>query len=98
MAAYFAFAGEAASWLTSHGIPPQTARDYIAGIFSGLAATAVERPEQSFPDLARDHATRGGTNEQVLQHLVAGGVFERFSEALDGILRRVTAAALYSGK
>jgi pyrroline-5-carboxylate reductase len=93
MATYFAFADGAASWLTRHGIPQEQARNYIAQIFSGLAHTAIAAPERSFQSLAADHATRGGTNEQVLNHLIAHGVFDSFSEALDGILRRVTAVS-----
>ena len=68
------------------------ARDYIAQIFSGLADTAVDAPERSFQSLAEDHATRGGTNEQVLARLAESGLFQTFSEALDAVLRRVTAA------
>jgi pyrroline-5-carboxylate reductase len=92
MAAYFAFGDGVASWLARHEIPPAMARNYVAGIFSGLADTARITPERSFQSMAAAHATRGGTNEQVLNHLMASGVFESLSEALDGILRRVTAA------
>lgn len=90
MAAYFAFAGGAAGWLTQQGIAAQEARDYVAQIFLGLAETAVGRQGSSFEQLATDHATRGGTNEQVLTYLRGHGVFERFAEALDGVMRRVT--------
>lgn len=93
MATYFAFADGAASWLTRHGIPPAKARDYIARLYFGMANTAMEEPERSFGVLAADHATRGGTNEQVLNHLTQHGVLDQFSEALDGIMRRVTAAS-----
>lgn len=93
MAMYFAFADGAASWLTRHGIPHAKARDYIARLDFGMANTAMERPDRSFHELAADHATRGGTNEQVLNYLTQHGVFDRFSEALDGIMQRVTAAS-----
>lgn len=96
MAAYFAFADCIASWQARQGIPAQEARDYVARIFAGLADTAVDEPERSFESLAVDHATRGGTNEQLLNQLKADGVFESLSAALDGIMRRVTAAALFS--
>jgi hypothetical protein len=56
----------------------------------GLARTTVEAPDRSFAELAADHATRGGTNEQVAGYLKQHGVFDRFDEALDAILRRVT--------
>jgi pyrroline-5-carboxylate reductase len=93
MATYFAFADGAASWLKRNGIPPEQARDYIARIYAGLADTAMEEPERSFQALAADHATRGGINEQVLTLLTAHGTFEKFSECLDGVMRRVTAAS-----
>lgn len=93
MAAYFAFAGGAAGWLARQAIAPQEARDYVARIFLGLAETAVERRGSSFEELAAHHATRGGTNEQVLTYLRGHGVFERFGEALDGVMRRVTGGA-----
>jgi pyrroline-5-carboxylate reductase len=93
MASYFAFADGVASWLTRHGVPEAKAREYIGQIFSGLAAMAVESPGRSFSTLATDHATRGGTNEQVLAHLADRAVFEALSEALDAIMRRVTAPA-----
>jgi pyrroline-5-carboxylate reductase len=92
MATYFAFADGVAAWLTQHGIPPQQARDYVAQVFSGLGQTAVESPELSFHSLAADHATRGGMNEQIQKYLTEHGVFDRLSEALDGVMRRVTAA------
>lgn len=89
MATYFAFAGGVAGWLTQEGIAAQEARDYVARIFLGLAETAVEERGSSFEQLAADHATRGGTNEQVLTYLRGHGVFERIDEALDGVMRRV---------
>ena len=93
MATYFAFADGVASWLSKHDIPPVQTRDYAARLFAGLADTALEAPERSFRALAADHATRGGTNEQVVTQLVGHGVFEQFSQALDAVMRRVTAAS-----
>lgn len=90
MATWFAFAGELAAWMEHQQIPAQDARDYVARIFAGLAQTAVERPEKSLGELAAEHATLGGTNEQMLGHLRTGGVFTRYADGLDGIMRRVT--------
>jgi pyrroline-5-carboxylate reductase len=91
MATYFAFADGAASWLIRNGIPPEQAREYMARIYAGLSDTTLEHPERSFQELAADHATRGGINEQVLTALTAHGTFDKFAEALDGVMRRVTA-------
>ena len=91
MATYFAFADGVASWLARHGIGQAEARDYVARIFAGMAQTALESPDRSFPELAAEHATKGGTNEQLLRDLTRNGVWEHLSEALDAVMRRVTA-------
>ena len=93
MAAYFAYADATASWLARNGIGQAKAREYVAAMYAGLAGTAVEAPERSFHSLAADHATRGGINEQVLNNLVEHGVFQTFSEVLDAVMRRVSAAS-----
>jgi pyrroline-5-carboxylate reductase len=93
MAPYFAFSDCIAGWLVNHGIPETTARNYVAHLLNGLADTALQSPDRSFPELAADHATRGGTNEQVLRYLTDHSVFEAYSAALDAILVRVTAAS-----
>ena len=94
MASYFAFAGASAAWLERHGVDSQPARDYVAHLYMGLAQTTVEAPGRSLAELAAAHATRGGTNEQVLGYLKQHGVFDRFDEALDAILLRVTGRAV----
>lgn len=93
MATYFAMADSMASWMVGCGISPAFARDYVARVHSGLAQTALEQPERTFQQLAVDHATRGGTNEQIRNHVTEAGVFDRITEALDAVLRRVTAAS-----
>jgi len=92
MATYFAYLDGIASWLTRSGIPDAQARGYLAQVYSGLAKTAVENPERSYEELAADHATRGGINEQVRQHLTSRGVFDAIPEALDAAMRRVRGA------
>jgi hypothetical protein len=43
-------------------IPESKAHDYIARMFWGLTASAVDAPERSFQALAGNHATAGGEN------------------------------------
>jgi pyrroline-5-carboxylate reductase len=43
-----------------------------------------------FSELARDHATRGGTNEQFLGVLEQARVFDAVHAGLDQILDRLT--------
>jgi len=90
MAPYFSFVGCIASWMTRKGIPEQQARDYVARMFAGMAAAALEEPGRSFDDLATAHATPGGLNEQVLRDLTGDGVFDTLAGALDAVHRRAT--------
>lgn len=48
--------------------------------FAPITLAALDPPERCFQELTADHATRCGTNEQVLTLLTA-----------DGVMRRVTA-------
>ena len=90
MAPYFAFAGEVTDWLTRQGVPPTTARSYIAGMFHGLATVAADPSAPSFPILAAKFATAGGINEQVLASLTQVGALKAVSDALDDVLYRMT--------
>jgi pyrroline-5-carboxylate reductase len=94
MASYFAFAGAIASWLTQTGLPAPEARKYVASIFEGLASTAADAPGDSFDSLATGHATLGGLNEQLRNHLEARGLFADVREGLDDVLARVRATSL----
>lgn len=93
MAPYFAFAGEVTDWLTRQGVPATTARSYIARLFHGLAGVATGSSAESFPTLTRKFATAGGINEQVLAHLTQVGALKAVSDALDGVLDRMTEAS-----
>jgi pyrroline-5-carboxylate reductase len=94
MAAYFGFIGCIASWVARKGIPEQFARQYVALMFAGLADAGLEVPKLSFEDLARDHATPGGLNEQVLRDLTNHGAFKTLAEALDSVHRRATGQSM----
>ena len=91
MAAYFGFIGQIASWLAGKGIPEQQAREYMAGIFAGLADAGLEASERTYEELATAHATRGGLNEQLLRDLTERGVFRTLTEGLDAVYRRAAA-------
>jgi pyrroline-5-carboxylate reductase len=90
MAPYFAFAGEVTDWLTRQDVPPTTARSYIGGVFHGLATVAANPSAQPFSTLAEKFATAGGINEQVMAHLTRVGALKAVSDALDGVLHRMT--------
>lgn len=90
IASYFAFTERIASWLVQQGVPESKARDYIARLFLGLTAIAVDAPERSFQSLAANHATAGGINEKFLQYLIERGLLTSVSEGLNAILDRIS--------
>jgi pyrroline-5-carboxylate reductase len=87
IAAHFAYLNTIAAWLESQEIPAPAATRYVAAMFAGLAA--VTRSGQGFEQLARDHATAGGINEQFLNELEQGGTFEHVRLGLQRILERL---------
>ena len=93
IASYYAFIDGVASWLARNGVPEEKARDYVARMFWGLTATAVDAPERSFQSLASDHATAGGINEQFLRHMVEYDLLKSVSEGLDAVMQRIKAAS-----
>jgi pyrroline-5-carboxylate reductase len=89
IAAHFAYLNAIAAWLESQGIAAPAATSYVASIFAGLAEAT--RSGERFEQLAREHATSGGTNEQFLNELEQGGLFEGVSLGLQRILDRLNA-------
>jgi len=87
IAAHFAYLDAIASWLESQAVPADAATRYVASVFAGLAEPT--RSGQSFDRLAREHATRGGTNEQFLGELQRSGTFEHVGLGLQRILERL---------
>ena len=88
LAGAFAYYETIADWLTAKNVPADKAREFSGAVFYALAATAKNAPEQSFGELTKESATRGGTNEQVLAHLKEDGAYRALSEAMDGIWQR----------
>jgi pyrroline-5-carboxylate reductase len=87
IAAHFAYLSAIAAWLESQRIPAPAATRYVASMFAGLAE--VTRSGERFEQLAREHATQGGTNEQFLNELERGGTFEHVSLGLQRVLDRL---------
>ena len=88
IAAHFAYLNTIAAWLESQEIPAPAATRYVASMFAGLAEAT--RSGERFEQLAREHATPGGINEQFLNELEQGGAFERVSLGLRRVLDRLT--------
>jgi pyrroline-5-carboxylate reductase len=90
IAAHFRYLSTIAEWLTSREVPAPAATHYIASSFAGLAEST--RGAASFDELAREFATPGGLNEQLLSELEEAGTYEDLRVALDGILDRLRGA------
>jgi len=90
IAAYFAYVNTIAAWLEAQDIPAPAATRYVASVFARLAeATQSGEP---FEQLAREHATSGGINEQFLDELEQRGTFEHVRLGLQRVLDRLSAA------
>jgi pyrroline-5-carboxylate reductase len=92
IAAHFAYLNTICEWLIRQGVSDAAARRQVAASFAGLAAQ-LQAQAPDFGDLARDHATRGGINEQFLAVLQEARVFEVMDTGLDRVLERLTKAA-----
>jgi pyrroline-5-carboxylate reductase len=89
IAAHFAYLNTIAAWLESQEIPAPAATRYVASMFAGLAEAT--RSGEGFEQLAREHATSGGINEQFLNDLEQGRIFEGVSFGLHRVLDRLNA-------
>ena len=89
VSAHFAYLDAICRWLIAQGVAETAARRQVAATFAGLAAQLHE-DAPDFAELARDHATRGGINEQFLGVLDQARVFDAVSTGLDRVLERLT--------
>lgn len=90
MAAFFKLLQECMKFMMDHDVPVESARQYAASLFGALGNTALCRHELSFEQLAHEHTTPGGLNEQLARELTEGGVFMAHRQGLEGILARLT--------
>jgi pyrroline-5-carboxylate reductase len=89
IAAHFAYLNAIAAWLELQEIPAPAATRYVASMFAGLAEAT--RSGERFEQLAREHATSGGINEQFLNELEQGGMLEGVHLGLQRVLDRLNA-------
>lgn len=89
MAAYFAFAHTVTGWMERHGVRAEQAHTFVRQMLEGLASAPAD---QGFAELAREHQTKGGLNEQVFDAITRDGILPDLDGALDGILARLRAA------
>ncbi|MGE3304825.1 MAG: pyrroline-5-carboxylate reductase [Rhizobiaceae bacterium] len=89
-ATFFTLQDTIHGWMTERGVPSGKARDYIAAIYKALASAPEKSPELDFAHLAKEYATRGGINEQVVRELIGRGVFGMVRDSLDNAHRRIS--------
>lgn len=88
MASFYALLEEQASWLVKEGLSYESARAFLSGYHVGLAHDTT-KGTQPFSTMIEESCTPGGINEQLHAELKKRGTFGHYSEALDGIMRRV---------
>ena len=84
LAVHFAYLTTIADWLTGHGVDPAQSRRLVGAVFTGAAADLATA--SGFAELARQHATPGGQNEQLLAELREAGLFDAVSRGLERLL------------
>ncbi len=89
MGSYFETYASVMAWLAQDGISPDQARTYIEQVLAGLSASAQTHADTSYADLAVEFSTPGGLNEQMRTSLREGDVFERYTDGMDGLLKRI---------
>lgn len=98
MASYFRFQASATGWLESQNVAPDRARLFVASMFQALADTGMQEVGTGFGQLAIEHATPGGLNEQLMRELEAMNCFQTLEDGLALILRRMRGEASFEDK
>ena len=76
-------------WLVGRGVPAPDASAYVRELIRGLSDALGEEPDRELALLAGDHATPGGLNQQVREHVRGEGVHQIVLTALDDVARRI---------
>lgn len=92
MGTYFGILETAHHWLVGQGIEGASAKDYLNGVFLGLAQTSSGSRSKTFATLSHEHSTPGGLNAQMQDVFVSMGGAEALTKALDSVAARIQAA------
>ena len=92
MASYFQFAHTIERWMAGNGVAQAEAHAFVGQMLLGLAGHWAETPERDFAQLADEHQTLGGINEQIRTHLTDVGAFAEVAAALDAVKARLLKA------
>jgi pyrroline-5-carboxylate reductase len=90
MAGFFMLLQTCMNFIMDCGVPAESARQYAASLFGALGNTALCRHEITFEQLAHEHSTPGGLNEQLARELAEAGVFTAHGRGLERILARLS--------
>jgi pyrroline-5-carboxylate reductase len=92
MASFYAVLETQASWLVQQGLDYADARAFLSGYCVGLVHDTT-RTDEPFAAMVQHSMTPGGINEQVHAELSRRGAYACYSDALDGVLRRISGRA-----
>lgn len=84
----FSVADTLVEWSREKGVPEEVAFAYTTSLFKALAYEAGEEDAGHLHTLATVN-TPGGVNMQSVEHIKNAGGFKAFSDALDGVLKRI---------
>jgi pyrroline-5-carboxylate reductase len=87
MSTFLAFQNTVIDWSISHGLDPQTAKDYVTGLFRGLATETMHTRPDRLPEMPQEHETPGGLNEYLRRSLTTAGMFGELADHLDHLHR-----------
>lgn len=83
---FYSFMQAVHDWCVAGGIPPESAKSYLASYFSAL--TRMAEGEPTFAALAAEAATPGGLNELALRRMQGGTMFPDLDATLAAVLER----------
>ncbi len=93
MAPYFELLESVSCWLRGQGIDPLDADTYTGSLFRAIAERSTQPGGEGFAALVKEHATRGGINEQLCRELQAVGFYDWIGSGLDLIQARMQGRA-----
>jgi pyrroline-5-carboxylate reductase len=87
MSTFLEFENTVIDWAIKYGLDAQTAKDYVVGLFLGLATETMHTGLDRLPDMPHEHETPGGLNEYIRQSLTTANVFTELANHLDHLHR-----------
>jgi pyrroline-5-carboxylate reductase len=89
LTAHYSYLAALTTWATGQGIGAEDAERYVRGLFQGVGRSLSDG-ERSLEQLARDHETRGGSNERFRTAWFGADNTEAMVGALDALHRHLT--------